>query len=203
LIADRRVTKAGRNRIVVDRSSIDAFLSAKLNDTCTLDQAAKILGLKRSRLGRVVRQLLPSAWLASDRQWHIKCDEVEALTSITEGLATIEQIGDDEITLDAAMRYQRLSDSTLIALVDAGQKGTALKPVGRCDGRQVCRAGSSGAPASRPFKSLMSYRQSESDCLCRNSLSICASSRRSSTPSVALGRLERIQAQSPDTGAQS
>lgn len=136
LIADRRVTKAGRNRIVVDRSSIDAFLSAKLNDTCTLDQAAKILGLKRSRLGRVVRQLLPSAWLASDRQWHIKCDEVEALTSITEGLATIEQIGDDEITLDAAMRYQRLSDSTLIALIDAGQRRTALKPVGRCDGRQ-------------------------------------------------------------------
>ncbi len=34
------------------------------------------------------------------------------------------------------MRYQRLSDSTLIALVDAGQKGTALKPVGRCNDRQ-------------------------------------------------------------------
>lgn len=136
LIADSRVTKAGRSRVVVDRSSIDAFMSARLNDTCTLDQAAKLLGLKRSRLGRVVKQLLPSAWLASDRQWHIKCDEVEALTTLTQRLAVIDQIGDDEITLDAAMRYQRLSDSTLIALVDAGQKGTALKPVGRCDGRQ-------------------------------------------------------------------
>ena len=136
LIADCRVTKAGRSRVVVDRSSIDAFVSASLNDTCTLDQAAKLLGLKRSRLGRVVRQLLPSAWLASDRQWHIKCDEVEALTTLTQRLAIIEQTRDDEITLDAAMRYQRLSDSTLIALVDAGQKGTALKPVGRCAGRQ-------------------------------------------------------------------
>jgi hypothetical protein len=84
----------------------------------------------------VVRQLLPSAWLASDRQWHIKCDEVESLTTLTQRLAIIEPIGNDEITMDAAMRYQRLSDSTLIALVDAGQKGTALKPVGRCAGRQ-------------------------------------------------------------------
>ena len=136
LIADSRVTKAGRSLIVVDRSSIDAFITARLNDTCTLDQAAKLLGLKRSRLGRVVRQLLPSAWLASDRHWHIKRDEVKALTTITERLASIEQIGDDEVTLDAAMRYQRLSDSTLIALIDAGQNGTARRPVGRSSGRE-------------------------------------------------------------------
>ena len=136
LIADSRVTKAGRSRIVVDRSSIDAFITARLNDTCTLDQAAKLLGLKRSRLGRVVRHLLPSAWLASDRVWHIKRDEVKAITTITERLASIEQIGDDEVTLDAAMRYQRLSDSTLIALIDAGQNGTARRPVGRSSGRE-------------------------------------------------------------------
>jgi len=131
LIADRRVTKAGRSRIVVDRSSIDAFITARLANTCTLDQAARVLGLKRSRLRRVVRQLLPSAWLASDQQWHIQVDEVEALTRFTENLGLIEALESDELTLDAGMRYHRLSDAALVALVDAGQKGTDRKPVGR------------------------------------------------------------------------
>lgn len=131
LIADCRETKAGRSRVVVDRSSIDAFVTARLNNTCTLDQAARLLGLKRSRLRRVVTQLLPSAWLASDQQWHIKIDEVEALTDLTESLGLIDELECDETTLDAAMRYHRLSDAVLITLVDAGQKGTDRKPVGR------------------------------------------------------------------------
>jgi hypothetical protein len=131
LIADCRQTRNGRSRIVVDRSSIDAFSTARLANTCTLDQAARALELKRSRLRRVVRQLLPSAWLASDQQWHIKFDEVEALTGLTESLRMIDELEGDEITLDAAMRYHRLSDAALIALVDAGQKRSDRKPVGR------------------------------------------------------------------------
>ena len=131
LIADCRVTKAGRSRIVIDRLSIDAFITARLANTCTLDQAARALGLKRSRLRRVVRPLLPSAWFASDQQWHIKIDEVEALSDLTESLGLIDELQGDEITLDTAMRYHRLSDAALIALVDAGQKGTGRSPVGR------------------------------------------------------------------------
>lgn len=135
LIADRRKTRAGRSRVVVDRSSIDAFIAARLSDTCTLDQAAHILGLKRSRLRRVVRQLLPSAWRAPDQQWHIKTDDVVALTNLTDSLLPIEQINSDEITLEAAMRFHRLSDAALITLVDAGQKQTARRPVGRRTGQ--------------------------------------------------------------------
>lgn len=136
LIADCRKTQAGRNRIVVDQESIDAFIKEQLSNTCTLDQAAMRLGLKRSRLTRVVRQLLPSPWRASDQQWRIKIDEVEALMSLTENLRPLEQVESDDITIEAAMRFHRLSDAALVALVDAAQRASGQKPVGRDVGKQ-------------------------------------------------------------------
>lgn len=136
LLADCRKTQAGRNRIVVDQASIDEFIKEQLANTCTLDQAAKRLGLKRSRLARVLKQLLPSAWHASDRQWHIKIAEVDALASLTDSLTPLERLESDEMTVEAAMRYHRLSDAAFIALIGAGQKGDGQKPIGRDTGTQ-------------------------------------------------------------------
>ena len=178
--------------------SIAAFVSARLNDTCTLDQAAKLLGLKRSRLGRVVRQLLAVGLARVRPEWHIKRDEVEA---IDDAHRTPGDCRADRRRRNHARRRDAIptsSDSTLIALVDAGQKGYRWKPVGRCD----WQGGSSGwvfkrASIAAVRVALMPYRQSESDCRYRNSLSIYASSRRSSTPSVALGRLTVHPSRSP------
>ncbi len=114
VVSDVRNTAAGRQKIMITRESVLELRQSIQPTAHTLKDAARSLGLKRSRLARVAHSLFPHLWRLAGGDWQIPEPDLRPYLDISKSLE-VRSAADDEITLGDAMRYLRLSNSALVA----------------------------------------------------------------------------------------
>jgi hypothetical protein len=129
LTADCRTTPMGRQRVVIDRNSIEALQSSRSLRVLRLEAAARLLGMKEARLRRILPRVFPTAWRGSGNQWNIPRPEVQRLLDVTQLLPSKVRVDSHEVTLDHALRYLRLSDASLAGLLTSEPDENASRPV--------------------------------------------------------------------------
>jgi hypothetical protein len=117
LEGDARVTEHGRTRVYVRGASLKQLEGQPKLENVDLVKAAHELGLKKSRLRRLVTKLFPTAWQSSGSTWQIPRAELDRLRVVEEQIQDTHIIGSHEITVGNALRYLSLSDDALLHLV--------------------------------------------------------------------------------------
>jgi hypothetical protein len=125
-----RVTRGGRTFWVVRKSAIEGADTQE--DSCTLQEAAQRLGLKRARLARLVGPLSP---LAADRDsfvaaWRIDPSVVACLELIVLAAPLAKGEPGQAVTVDEVLRHWALPDATIGRLLVELIEGS-LESVGR------------------------------------------------------------------------
>lgn len=119
LDAKTRRTSSGRQYISVNKSKIDA-LRIKVSGELTVAQAATRLGLTRHRLARLLPSLCPLAIQTTVHGgvWAIPLDWIEGWERRFEKLCQVRDTAmPDEFTVDYALRYWPIDDSSLVSLI--------------------------------------------------------------------------------------
>lgn len=128
LVSEVRTTAAGRQKVLVARKSVRDLAQSIQPTAHTLNSAARTLGLKKSRLARMAQGLFPHLWRSSGGDWRIPETDMRPFMDVSKSLER-RSAADEEVTLGGAMRYQRISDGTLIGwLLDV--VAGAAPPVG-------------------------------------------------------------------------
>ena len=127
LVSDVRMTPRGRQKVLVTRESVLTLAQSTQPRSQTLKDAARTLGLKRSRLARIAPSVFPHAWRTAGGEWRIPESDLQPLLIAAKSLKT-RTVAKDEITLIDAIRYHRMSDSTLVGWLLDGAAGS-VRPV--------------------------------------------------------------------------
>lgn len=126
-----RTTRSGRQFWTVLRESV---LRVTLQEVCTLEQAAARLGLRRSRLKRL---LGPLSLIGRDREpggaWRVDGGLVSRLEQVVRAATTVDAATSSQFALGSALRFGAIADEALSALLLALAEGK-LRPSGRIGG---------------------------------------------------------------------
>lgn len=125
VLASERTSANGRRFAVVSRSSVEAQLQA-MSSEMTLVSAAAVLGIKRQRLSRLLRQICPEAvkLTASGTPWGIPVSWVNAWQAQLGALDPMpDALTGGHVTLDHVLRYWPISEHELGRLLVDVERG--------------------------------------------------------------------------------
>lgn len=121
IVSDARVTASGRSSVLIKTSSFESHLRRRIaHHDMDFTEARELLGLPKMRFRRIVQQLFPEAQKGVDLTWRIPVNEVTRLQELAKKARPMDYLKDDQsvTTINAALKYHRLSDAGLVWLLN-------------------------------------------------------------------------------------
>lgn len=117
IAGEERRTATGRARLMVENKSISEWRKVHIPMVHGLREAAAMLGLKRTRLRKVIHEILPLSWKPVVDRWRVPVKPIKRLLTVVDSPIVSTFDRKTHASIDHALRALRLSDQALIYIV--------------------------------------------------------------------------------------